>query len=191
MRGKHEERRAFHERALIELCINLLVHRDYDDPRPATVEARGNNGISFQNPGRLPGGAQPTVLTLDDRGRFEPVHELTSPRNRALCDVFYGMSVMERAGTGLSDVVKYAKEGDGDAIFSIPPGSEDFRAEILQPDASGRSAPVARERRPIGTYVINLMPFSLCRRQSQEFAFPERCQQSRRRCRWRGLARRR
>ena len=160
VRGKHEERRAFHERALIELCINLLVHRDYDDPRPATVEARGNNGISFQNPGRLPERVADR-LTLDDRGRFEPVHELTSPRNRALCDVFYGMSVMERAGTGLSDVVKYAKEGDGDAIFSIPPGSEDFRAEILQPDASGRSAPVARERRPIGTYVINLMPFSL------------------------------
>lgn len=159
VRGKHEERRAFHERALIELCINLLVHRDYDDRRPATLEARGNNGISFQNPGRLPERVADR-LTLDARGRFEPVHELTSPRNRALCDVFYGMSVMERAGTGLSDVVKYAKEGDGDAIFSIPPGSEDFRAEILQPEASGRSSPVARERRPIGTYVVNLMPFS-------------------------------
>lgn len=38
VRGKHEERRAFHERALIELCVNLLVHRDYDDDRPATIE---------------------------------------------------------------------------------------------------------------------------------------------------------
>ena len=35
---------------------------------------------------------------------------------------------MERAGTGLSDVVKFSKEGDGDAIFRIPPGSEDFTA---------------------------------------------------------------
>jgi hypothetical protein len=159
VRGKHEERRAFHERALIELCINLLVHRDYDDDRPATIEVRGNNGIYFQNPGRLPERVADR-LTLDASGRFEPVHELTSPRNRALCDIFFGMSVMERAGTGLSDVVKFAKEGDGDAIFSIPPGSDDFRAEILQPDASGRSSPVARETRPIGTYVINLMPFS-------------------------------
>ena len=42
VRGKHDERRAYHERALIELCINLLVHRDYDDDRPATIEVRGN-----------------------------------------------------------------------------------------------------------------------------------------------------
>lgn len=159
VRGKHDERRAYHERALIELCINLLVHRDYDDDRPATIEVRSNNGIFFQNPGRLPERVA-NKLTIDAWGRFEPVHELTSPRNRALCDIFYGISVMERAGTGLSDVVKFSKEGDGDAIFRIPPGSEDFRAEILQPEASGRSSSVARETRPIGTYVINLMPFS-------------------------------
>lgn len=159
VRGKHEERSAFHERALIELCINLLVHRDYDDERPATIDVRGHDGILFQNPGRLPERVADR-LTLDALGRFEPVHELTSPRNRALCDIFYGMSVMERAGTGLSDVVKFAKEGDGDAIFSVPPGSDDFRAELLQPDASGRSSSVARETRPIGKYVVNLMPFS-------------------------------
>ena len=159
VRGKHEERRAFHERALIELCINLLVHRDYDDDRPATIEVQCNKGIYFQNPGRLPERVADR-LTLDAWGRFEPIHELTSPRNRALCDIFYGMSVMERAGTGLSDVVKFAKEGDGDAVFIMPPGSEDFRAEILQPEASSRSASVARETRPIGTYVVNLLPFS-------------------------------
>lgn len=159
VRGRHEERRAFHERALIELCINLLVHRDYEDGRPATINAQGNNGISFLNPGRLSERVA-DKLKLDVRGRFEPVHELTSPRNRALCDVFYGMSVMERAGTGLSDVIKFAKEGDGAAIFSVPPGSEDFRAEMFQPNASGAFAAVARDMRPIGTYIINVMPFS-------------------------------
>jgi hypothetical protein len=41
------------------------------------------------------------------------------------------MSVMERAGTGLSDVVRFTKEGDGGAIFRMPPGADEFRAEIF------------------------------------------------------------
>ena len=70
------------------------------------------------------------------------------------------MSAMERAGTGLSDVLSFAREGDGTAVFSVPPGSDDFRAEIYQPRASGRASFVARDTRPIGTYIVNLMPFA-------------------------------
>jgi hypothetical protein len=46
------------------------------------------------------------------------------------------------------------------AVFSVPPGSEDFRAEIYQPRASGKSSFVARDTRPIGTYIVNLMAFA-------------------------------
>ena len=159
VRDRHEERRAYHERAIIELCINLLVHRDYADGRSATIEVQGNNGISFSNPGRLPERVV-DKLKVDARGQFEPIRELTSPRNRALCDIFYGMSVMERAGTGLSDVLRFTREGDGAAIFSIPPGSDDFRAKIFQPIASGKTSPVARDTRPIGTYILNILPFA-------------------------------
>ena len=157
--GRHQERRAYHERALVELCVNLLVHRDYTDKRPATIAAESGRSISFCNPGGLPDGAA-QALKLDARGQFEPVREWTAPCNRALCDIFYGMSVIERAGTGLSDVVQFAKEGDGAAIFRLPPGSEEFRAEIFQPEASGKAARVARDTRPIGTYVLNYFPFA-------------------------------
>ncbi len=157
--GRHHERLAYHERALIELCINLLVHRDYADRRPATIAAQSGRRITFSNPGGLPDGVVPT-LKLDARGQFEPVREWTAPRNRALCDIFYGMSVMERAGTGLSDVVKFAKESDGAATFCLPPGSDAFRAEIFQPKTSGRATRVARDTRPIGTYLLNYLPFA-------------------------------
>jgi hypothetical protein len=159
VRGRHEERRAYHERALVELCVNLLVHRDYADVRPATIQAQTSDRIVFLNPGRLPQGVADEVK-IDSRGQFEPVRELTSPRNRALCDVFFGMSVMERAGTGLTDVLNFAREGDGTAVFSVPPGCDDFRVEIYQPKASGKSSLVARDTRPIGTYIVNLMPFA-------------------------------
>ncbi len=159
VRGRHEERRAHHERALIELCVNLLVHRDYEAVRPAIVQAQTNDRIVFLNPGGLTDDLADEV-DMNAQGQFEPVRELTSPRNRALCDVFFGISVMERAGTGLSDVLDFAKEGDGAAVFSVPPGSDDFRVEIYQPKASGKSALVARDTRPIGTYILNLMPFA-------------------------------
>jgi hypothetical protein len=159
VRDRHEERRAYHERALVELCVNLLVHRDYADIRPAMIDAQTNQRIVFLNPGRLSDSAADEVK-IDVHGQFDPVREFTSPRNPALCDVFFGMSVMERAGTGLSDVLSFAREGDGTALFSVPPGSDDFRAEIYQPRASGRSSLVARDTRPIGTYIINLMPFA-------------------------------
>jgi len=129
MRDRHTERRAYHERALVELCVNLLVHRDYADVRPATIEAQTNDRMIFQNPGRLPKDVA-EELKMDIHGQFDPVRDLTSPRNRALCDVFFGMSVMERAGTGLSDVLSFAREGDGTAVFSVPPGSDEFRAEL-------------------------------------------------------------
>lgn len=157
--GRHVERTAYHERALVELIVNLLVHRDYEDHRPATINVETGSLISFLNPGRPPE-LLTNTLTIDDQGKFEPVREMTSQRNRSLCDVFYGMSVMERAGTGLSDVVKYAQEASGNAVFRLPPGDDEFRAEIFQPTTSGRLAGVARDTRPIGTYVLNLLPFA-------------------------------
>jgi hypothetical protein len=99
-------------------------------------------------------------LSIGDDGMFEPVSELTSLRNRALCDIFFGMSAMERAGTGLTDVVRYARDGSGQAVFKFPPGDDSFRAEIFQPTTSGRLAGVAIDTRPIGTYIVNLLPFA-------------------------------
>ncbi|MGY3499160.1 hypothetical protein [Bradyrhizobium sp. USDA 4502] len=157
--GRHVERLAYHQRALIELVVNLLVHRDYEDPRPSAIDVEPGRKISFSNPGRP---SQPLTekLLIGDDGMFEPVSELTSVRNRALCDIFFGMSAMERAGTGLTDVARYARDGSGQAVFKFPPGDDSFRAEIFQPTSSGRIAGVAIDTRPIGTYIVNLLPFA-------------------------------
>ena len=44
--------------------------------------------------------------------------------------------------------------------YARPPGSDDFRAEIFQPRASGKTSSVARDTRPIGTYILNILPFA-------------------------------
>jgi hypothetical protein len=80
--------------------------------------------------------------------------------NRALCDVFFGISAMERAGTGLTDTRELAEQQGGTATFAYPPGQDCFAAELFRLEASAGSATVARDTRPVGTYVLNLLPFA-------------------------------
>jgi hypothetical protein len=64
------------------------------------------------------------------------MREMTSQRNKSLCDVFYGMSVVERAGTGLSDVVKYAQEESDNAVLGSRRATKSFG-----PNSSSRAPP--------------------------------------------------
>ena len=93
-------------------------------------------------------------------GTFQPVPQFSDLRNRALCDVFFGISTMERAGTGLTDTRELAEQLGGAATFAYPPGQDCFEAELFRLAASAGSATVARDTRPVGTYVLNLLPFA-------------------------------
>ena len=63
---------------------------------------------------------------------------------------------MERAGTGLTDACELAAELGGAATFAYPPGQDFFVAELFRLGASAGLATVARDTRPVGTYVLNL-----------------------------------
>jgi len=66
---------------------------------------------------------------------------------------------MEREGTGLSDVEELAHEHGGDASFTHDAKSAAFSATIFQPIASVGSKTTARNDRPTGAYVLNILPF--------------------------------
>jgi hypothetical protein len=158
-RQQHESRLAYPERALVELLMNMIVHRDYTIPKPSQINVLPNHSVRFVNPGaQLPDAA--TRLKLESDGTFQPVPQFSDLRNRALCDVFFGISAMERAGTGLTDTRELAERLGGTAIFAYPPGQDCFAAELFRLAASAGSATVARDTRPVGTYVLNLLPFT-------------------------------
>lgn len=46
----HQSQKAYSPRALIELLVNMLVHRDYEIPRPSSIELFSNSSIKFTNP---------------------------------------------------------------------------------------------------------------------------------------------
>lgn len=154
----HDERTAYPARALVELIVNMLVHRDYDVQEPALIDVEPGVSITFKNPGGLPDSIA-SRITVDHEGCFRPIPHISDLRNRSLCDVFFGIRAMERAGTGLSDVEEMAREYGGDAIFKHEGSANRFIARVYQPAASAGSKTVARDGRPIGVYVVNALPF--------------------------------
>jgi hypothetical protein len=158
-RRQHERRALYPDRALVELLVNMIVHRDYTIPLPSRIDVVPNHSVRFVNPGPHSQAAA-RRLVLGPDGAFEPVPQFSDLRNRALCDVFFGISAMERAGTGLTDTRELADALGGTATFAYPPGQDCFAAELFRLRASAGSATVARDTRPVGTYVLNLLPFA-------------------------------
>lgn len=151
----HEEEPAYSARALVELLINMLVHRDYEQPEPSVIRIAPGQEIQFRNPGGLVDEVR-TKVDFDDDGRFRQV-PAGYARNRSLCDIFTGIRAMEWKGTGLVDVIALASGAGGEAVFSVDPKSGHFDARMTQrPSVAG----VARDDRPTGVYVLNSLPFA-------------------------------
>lgn len=48
------EMKAYHDRAIVELLVNLMAHRDYSLPEPSFVEFDSQRSLTFVAPGGLP-----------------------------------------------------------------------------------------------------------------------------------------
>src|SRR3546814_20601684 len=121
----------------------MLVHRDYELPEPASIETRPGAEIAFSNPGGLTQNLERRIA-IDKDGRFKLSESLTDQRNPALCDIFFGISAMERAGTGLIDACQLMTECGGNSAFFHPSRDARFDALVPQPQASAGSRTDAR-----------------------------------------------
>lgn len=157
-RRTHTDQPAYPPRVLTELLVNLLVHRDYECPVTSTIEVNPGESIVFKNAGGLtPAMAKHCVM--QDNGQLILSSPLTDQRNSALCDVFFGISAMERSGTGLTDVNKLMLDSSGESAFFNNSAEDTFVAVIKQPPSSGTGL-VALANMPTGLYVLNVLPFS-------------------------------
>ena len=154
-----EEQDAYPARALTELTVNLLVHRDYGAQDYSRIEFTRGRSLLFENAG----GLMPSIkkgVHLDSKGRFKPVRGLTEMRNPLLADVFFGIGSMDKEGSGLADVSDLALESGGKAEYGIGADNKSVRVSLWQPvqEAPGRSR-VARPVARTELYVTNLLPF--------------------------------
>lgn len=158
-RREHSDQPAYPPRVLVELLVNMLVHRDYAVSEPSNIELHPGNEIVFTNPGALTQKVAGKV-TLETDGRIILSESVTDQRNPSLCDIFFGISAMERAGTGLIDVGDLMLQGGGGAAFYHNAPEARFKAVVSQPMASAGSRSVARSAVPTGLYLLNVLPFS-------------------------------
>jgi SIR2-like domain len=154
-----DSRLAYPQRVMTETIVNMLVHRDYRIEGFAEIIVTPGRSIRFINPGGLPNEVL-ARLQPDDKGRFSPVREVTQIRNPCLADIFFGDGSMDRAGSGLADVLVMSRENGGDAEFSIQRNNNEFIAELKQPfQASPGSSTLARPISASGRYITNHLPF--------------------------------
>lgn len=159
-RRQHSDETAYPPRVLVELLVNMLVHRDYEIPEKATIEIHPGSEIIFSNPGGLTRKLEGKV-TVELDGRIILSEGLTDQRNPSLCDIFFGISAMERAGTGLIDVGQLMQASGGASAFYHSSVESRFRAVVAQPQASAGSRLVARSTVPTGLYMLNVLPFTV------------------------------
>ena len=154
-----EEQDAYPPRALTEVAVNLLVHRDYSAADYSRIDFTRGRSLAFESPG----GLMPTIrrgVHPDDKGNFVPVRGLTEMRNPLLADIFYGIGSMDKAGSGLADVRELAEEFGGQAECAVGANNLCVRVSLFQPvQEIPASSRVARPIAKTELYVTNLLPF--------------------------------
>jgi hypothetical protein len=168
-----EEQAAYPNRALVELAVNMLVHRDYEAEMHSTIDFEPGSFLRFTNPG----GLMPKVLNsvqVDKGGRFQPVRSTTEIRNTTLADIFWGLGPMDKAGSGLADVQEMMTEYGGRSEFSISSDNLDVRAILFQPRQAAPEKRVARRVVPSELYITNLLPFRVVPQTISILPLPEK-----------------
>lgn len=104
--------------ALREIIVNALVHRDYTQSKPIVIEV-GQAYIRVRNPGGL---VPEVIKQVENAPNFEKeikrgTRKITGYRNRVVADLFYGAGVMEKEGSGLSDVWRSGNENRNEVNF--------------------------------------------------------------------------
>jgi hypothetical protein len=150
---------AYHERSILELLVNMMAHRDYDSKQLAKIEYETGQHIRFSTPGGLPAKVF-GLLAPKPTGEFTPKQNTREIRNPVISDVFFSQGIMDKAGTGLVDAVKFMEEHYGTAHFSVGSNNDHVYATLVQAKSSGDA--VAQTVYPIAQreiFLTNLFPF--------------------------------
>jgi NAD-dependent SIR2 family protein deacetylase len=132
--------------ALKELLTNLIAHRSYIDETPARISITPEE-ITFDNPGGL---VDIVTRELEDESLQEVIgigaRRPKGYRNPVVADFFYSAGDMDKAGSGLPDVLREAANNLNHVQFGPTDCNNRFiatitcRPEALQVDAQTRTA---------------------------------------------------
>jgi hypothetical protein len=129
-----EEVRPYPPLALKELIVNALVHRDHAQPAPLRISL-SDEVLTIISPGAVVSTVDPSQL-----GRVA----VRGYRNPVIAGFFYGTGDMDKEGSGLVDVRRWAEEIGGRATYTSDDSPPRFEAVLRprpeRPDSLGRVA---------------------------------------------------
>lgn len=151
---------AYNALALKEMLVNAIVHRDYEREEPIVIRVAPRS-ITVTSPGGITAeiaaqvGNQPFQEAISEhRGVIKGY------RNPAISDLFYGGGQMDRAGSGLSDMVLLTLNNNANVAFGPTDDNRYFVVTIeARPEAvdeiTNTALPMAEET---VRYSSNLLP---------------------------------
>lgn len=146
-----EDVRRFDRRALKELVVNALAHRDHDRDEPVRIRMSSRELTVVSPGGVVPG------LRLDLLGeRGERAY-----RNPVLADVLYGCGAMDKRGSGLSDVRRWTRQSGGEATFGETAQGDAFVASVTTRDLDPDPVTGTADPGEIEHFVSNALPVAI------------------------------
>jgi hypothetical protein len=146
-----EDVRAFDPRALKEILVNALVHRDHQRHEPVRIRF-SEQELQVTSPGGL-------VPELEPDRLGQP--GVKAYRNPVLADLMYGTGMMDKAGSGLADARRWSRAAAGDARFGPNEGNTVFVAALLgrpqRPDPSTGTADPGH----VEQFLTNILPVTI------------------------------
>jgi hypothetical protein len=146
----HDVRR-FDPRAVKELLVNALAHRDHDDDRPVRVRLSPRE-MTVVSPGGLVGGLRPERLGEPGARAY---------RNPVIADLLYGCGAMDKRGSGLADVRRWARQAGGDASFGPSEDGARFVASLTTRDLDPDPVTGTADAGPVENFLANVLPIEI------------------------------
>lgn len=140
--------------AIKELMVNALAHRDYASDASIRVIVTDST-LRVVSPGGL-------VPEVEEERLGMP--GVRAYRNPVLANFLYGIGVVDKAGSGLPDVVRWARENGGNASFG--PGRDNVTFVATLHARPERPDPVTRTADPpVGgdLFTANVLPVVFAR----------------------------
>lgn len=117
--------------AIKELLVNAIVHKDYSVEKPIQVFI-GSEYLKIVNPGGL---TEELIKNLGDSTIIETISKgkrgLKGYRNPVIADFFYGSGAMDKAGSGLSDVIRLVTNANGKVNFGPSTDNTEFHGQLF------------------------------------------------------------
>lgn len=143
-----EDVRRFDPRAVKEIVVNALAHRDHDRAEPVRIRVSSRE-LTVVSPGGLVAGLRPELLGEPGQRAY---------RNPVIADLLYGCGAMDKRGSGLPDVRRWTRQSGGEATFAPSEDGTRFIASLVARDLDPDPITGTADPGQIEHFVSNTLP---------------------------------